>query len=163
MGRPSWDSYFMGIARLVAGRSTCLRRSVGAVLVRDKHILATGYNGAPRGLAHCAELGGCYRDQHGIPSGQRHEVCRGAHAEQNAIAQAARFGVETDGATLFITNHPCVICAKILINAGIARIVYAEGYPDELAAAILEEAKLKLELQVEQFAVEEDLGEVPDA
>ncbi len=163
MGRPSWDSYFMGIARLVAGRSTCLRRSVGAVLVRDKHILATGYNGAPRGLAHCAELGGCYRDQHGIPSGQRHEVCRGAHAEQNAIAQAARFGVETDGATLYITNHPCVICAKILINAGIARIVYAEGYPDELAAAILEEAKLKLELQVEQFAVEEDLGEVPDA
>lgn len=162
MGRPSWDSYFMGIARLVAGRSTCLRRSVGAVLVRDKHILATGYNGAPRGLAHCAELGGCYRDQHGIPSGQRHEVCRGAHAEQNAIAQAARFGVETDGATLYITNHPCVICAKILINAGIARIVYAEGYPDELAAAILEEAKLKLELQVEQFAVEEDLGEVPD-
>jgi len=153
----------MGIARLVAGRSTCLRRSVGAVLVRDKHILATGYNGAPRGLAHCAELGGCYRDQHGIPSGQRHEVCRGAHAEQNAIAQAARFGVETDGATLYITNHPCVICAKILINAGIARIVYAEGYPDELAAAILEEAKLKLELQVEQFAVEEDLGEVPDA
>jgi len=152
----------MGIARLVAGRSTCLRRSVGAVLVRDKHILATGYNGAPRGLAHCAELGGCYRDQHGIPSGQRHEVCRGAHAEQNAIAQAARFGVETDGATLYITNHPCVICAKILINAGIARIVYAEGYPDELAAAILEEAKLKLELQVEQFAVEEDLGEVPD-
>jgi dCMP deaminase len=162
VGRPSWDSYFMGIARLVAGRSTCLRRSVGAVLVRDKHILATGYNGAPRGLAHCAELGGCYRDQHGIPSGQRHEVCRGAHAEQNAIAQAARFGVETDGATLYITNHPCVICAKILINAGIARIVYAEGYPDELAAAILEEAKLKLELQVEQFAVEEDLGEVPD-
>ena len=162
MGRPSWDSYFMGIARLVAGRSTCLRRSVGAVLVRDKHILATGYNGAPRGLAHCAELGGCYRDQHGIPSGQRHEVCRGAHAEQNAIAQAARFGVETDGATLYITNHPCVICAKILINAGIARIVYAEGYPDELAAAILEEAKLKLELQVEQFAVEDGLGEVPD-
>ncbi len=163
MGRPSWDSYFMGIARLVAGRSTCLRRSVGAVLVRDKHILSTGYNGAPRGLAHCAELGGCYREMHGIPSGQRHEVCRGAHAEQNAIAQAARFGVETDGATLYITNHPCVICAKILINAGIARIVYAEGYPDELAAAILEEAKLKLELQVEQFAVEDDLGEVPDA
>lgn len=163
MGRPSWDSYFMGIARLVAGRSTCLRRSVGAVLVRDKHILATGYNGAPRGLAHCAELGGCYRERHGIPSGQRHEVCRGAHAEQNAIAQAARFGVETDGATLYITNHPCVICAKILINAGIARIVYAEGYPDELAAVILEEAKLKLELQVEQFTEEEDLGEVPDA
>ena len=146
--RPSWDSYFMGIARLVAERSTCLRRHVGAVLVRDKHILATGYNGAPRGLAHCGELGGCYRQQHNVPSGQRHEICRGAHAEQNAIAQAARFGVVTDGATLYITNHPCVICAKILINAGVARIVYAEGYPDELSAELLAEAQQKLDLEL---------------
>jgi dCMP deaminase len=155
MTRPSWDSYFMGIARLVAGRSTCLRRHVGAVLVRDKHILATGYNGAPRGLAHCEELGGCYRLQHDIPSGQRHEICRGAHAEQNAIAQAARFGVVTEDATIYITNHPCVICAKILINAGLKRIVYAEGYPDKLSAELLAEAHELLGLELVQHPAPE--------
>jgi dCMP deaminase len=141
MSRPSWDEYFMQIAGLVSTRSTCLRRSVGAVLVRDKTILATGYNGAPRGLAHCEELGGCYREQLGVPSGERHEICRGTHAEQNAIAQAALVGVSTKDSTLYVTNHPCSICTKILLNAGVRRVVYAEGYPDELARLLIEEAR----------------------
>ncbi len=141
MARPSWDEYFMEIARLVATRSTCLRRSVGAVLVRDRTILTTGYNGAPRGLKHCEELGGCYREQLGVPSGERHEICRGTHAEQNAIAQAALVGVSTKESILYVTNHPCNICTKILINAGVKRIVYAEGYPDELARYLVEEAQ----------------------
>ncbi|MCD4732807.1 cytidine/deoxycytidylate deaminase family protein [bacterium] len=155
MKRPSWDQYFLKIARLVATRATCLRRAVGAVLVRDRHLLATGYNGAPTGLKHCEELGGCLREQLGIPSGTRHEICRGTHAEQNAIAQAARFGLSTDGATIYVTNHPCSICTKILINAGIQRIVYAEGYPDELAVKLLAEAT-KNGLMVEQIELDED-------
>ncbi len=148
MARPSWDEYFMEIARLVATRSTCLRRSVGAVLIRDKTILTTGYNGAPRGLKHCEELGGCYREQLGVPSGERQEICRGTHAEQNAIAQAARVGVSTKDSTLYVTNHPCNICTKILINAGVKRIVYAEGYPDELARYLIEEAQTRDLLEV---------------
>jgi dCMP deaminase len=149
VSRPTWDGYFMEIARLVSTRSTCLRRSVGAVLVRDKTILATGYNGAPRGLRHCEELGGCYREQLGVPSGERHEICRGTHAEQNAIAQAALVGVSTKESTLYVTNHPCNICVKILINAGVKRIVYAEGYPDELASRMIEEAQAARILRVD--------------
>lgn len=142
--RPSWDEYFMEIARLVAKRSTCLRRQVGAVLVRDKHILSTGYNGAPRGLAHCLDIG-CLREQRGIPSGMQHEICRGIHAEQNAIIQAALHGVSTEGATLYCTHQPCVLCAKMLINAGVVRVVFAGEYPDALAREMMEEAGLVLD------------------
>ena len=144
MERPSWDEYFMEMAKLTARRSTCLRRHVGAVIVKDKHIIATGYNGAPRGLAHCEERGGCMRQKLGIPSGQRHELCRALHAEQNAIIQAATLGQSVEGATIYITHQPCVICAKMIINAGIKKIIVAEGYPDELSVEILEEAGLKI-------------------
>ncbi|OGP53654.1 MAG: cytidine deaminase [Deltaproteobacteria bacterium RBG_13_52_11] len=150
MARPSWDEYFMEITRLVVGRSTCLRRQVGAILVKDKKILATGYNGAPSGLPHCLEVG-CLRDEMGIPSGERHELCRGLHAEQNAIIQAAYYGVSINGATLYCTNLPCIICTKMLINAGIARVVYAEGYADPLARQMWEGSKVV----VEQFQPEQ--------
>src|SRR5512136_2014667 len=123
MSRPSWDEYFMEITRLVARRSTCLRRQVGAVLVKDKNILATGYNGAPSGVAHCLDAG-CLREQLGIPSGERHELCRGLHAEQNAIIQAAFHGIRIQGATIYCTNQPCVICTKMIINAGIKEVIY---------------------------------------
>ncbi|HDI83297.1 MAG TPA: cytidine deaminase [candidate division WOR-3 bacterium] len=145
MDRPSWDEYFMEITELVAKRSTCLRRKVGAVVVKDKRILTTGYNGPPTGLKHCDELGGCLRDKLGIPSGERMELSRAVHAEQNAIIQAAKYGISIDGATIYVTNHPCFICAKMLINAGIKRIVYKEGYPDEFAKEILKEAGIKVE------------------
>jgi dCMP deaminase len=144
MDRPSWDEYFMGIAKLTAQRSTCLRRQVGAVIVHDKQIVATGYNGAPKGLAHCDEVGGCLREKLGVPSGERHELCRALHAEQNAIIQAATSGQSIEGGTIYITNQPCVICAKMIINAGIRKIVVAEGYPDELAVELLAEAGLKV-------------------
>ena len=143
-GRPSWDEYFMEMAELTAQRSTCLRRHVGAVIVKDKHIVATGYNGAPRGIAHCDEKGGCLRQKMGVPSGQRHELCRALHAEQNAIIQAATLGQSIENATIYITHQPCVICAKMIINAGIKRIVVKEGYPDELSVEILDEAGLKI-------------------
>jgi len=136
----------MGITDLVSRRSTCLRRSVGALLVKDKRILATGYNGPPAGLPHCDELGGCLRDRLGVPSGERHEVSRAIHAEQNAIIQAATSGVNIQGATLYSTHHPCVLCTKMVINAGIKRIVVRKGYPDELSRQILKEAKLKVEM-----------------
>ncbi|HID92736.1 MAG TPA: cytidine deaminase [bacterium (Candidatus Stahlbacteria)] len=142
--RPSWDSYFMEVAELVSKRSTCLRRSTGAIIVNEKRILATGYNGPPQGLLHCDELGGCLRERLSIPSGERHELCRAVHAEQNAIIQAAKLGINIDGATLYVTNYPCFICAKMLINAGIKKIVYKEGYPDKWAKNILEEAKIKV-------------------
>ena len=142
--RPSWDEYFMGIAELTAKRSTCLRRSVGAVIVADRHIIATGYNGAPRGIDHCAQRGGCLREELDIPSGERHELCRALHAEQNAIIQAAAFGHSIEGATIYITHSPCVICAKMIINAGITKIFVANEYPDEFATEILEEAGLKI-------------------
>lgn len=142
-GRPSWDEYFMEIARVVATRSTCLRRQVGAVLVREKRILTTGYNGAPRGLAHCLEIG-CLREQLGIPSGERQELCRGLHAEQNAVIQAAYHGVSIRGATIYCTHQPCITCAKMLINAGIERIIYEKEYPDELAEQMLKEARVEL-------------------
>ena len=121
--RPSWDEYFMQMAQLTAQRSTCLRRKVGAVIVKDKHIIATGYNGAPRGLKHCVELGGCLREKLKIPSGQRHELCRALHAEQNAIIQAATLGQSIEDGTIYITHQPCAICAKMIINAGLKRIV----------------------------------------
>ncbi len=140
--RPGWDEYFMEITRLVARRSTCLRRHVGALLVKDRMILATGYNGAPKGLAHCLDLG-CLREQLKIPSGERHELCRGLHAEQNAIIQAAYHGVSIQGATLYCTNHPCVICTKMLINAGIVKIIYEAGYPDDMSREMLDEAGIR--------------------
>ncbi len=142
--RPSWDEYFMGMAELTAKRSTCLRRHVGAVIVKDRHIIATGYNGAPRGVAHCSEIGGCLREEMNIPSGERHELCRALHAEQNAIIQAATLGQSIEDGDIYITNQPCVICAKMIINAGIKRIVVRDGYPDELAVKILDEAGLKV-------------------
>ena len=137
--RIPWPDYFMGIAYLVAERSTCLRRKVGALAVKDKRILATGYNGAPANTAHCLDIG-CLREQLKVPSGERHELCRGLHAEQNVIIQAALHGVSTKGSTLYCTNHPCVICAKMIINAGIVRIVIRDGYSDKLAAEMLREA-----------------------
>ena len=140
--RPSWDQYFMDIVDLVSMRSTCLRRKVGAILVRDKRILATGYNGAPSGLAHCLEVG-CLRDKLNIPSGERHELCRGLHAEQNAIIQAALHGVSIKGAVIYCTNHPCIICSKMIINAGLTKIFYREGYRDELAKELLKEAGIE--------------------
>ena len=141
--RPSWKKYFMDIARLVAMRSTCLRRSVGALIVKDKRILATGYNGAPTNISHCAEKG-CLRERLNVPSGKRHELCRGLHAEQNAIIQAACHGVSIRDSELFCTNLPCFICAKIIINAGIKKIFYHEGYADEMSAEMLEEAGIDL-------------------
>ena len=141
--RPSWDEYFTKLAHEVATRTTCVRRAVGAVIVKDRRILATGYNGVPTGLRHCAEVG-CLRQQLGIPSGQRQEICRGLHAEQNAIIQAARYGTNIMGASIYVTTQPCVTCAKMIINAGIEEIVYQNPYPDELSMSMLEEAGIKL-------------------
>ena len=141
--RPEWDDYFLDIVGLIAKRATCLRRSVGAALVRDRRILSTGYNGAPSGLRHCLEIG-CLRERLRIPSGERHELCRGLHAEQNAIIQAALHGVSVKGATLYCTNHPCMICAKMIINAGIVRIVVGGEYRDNLAEEMLAEANIKV-------------------
>ena len=141
--RPNWDEYFLDIAVLIARRATCRRRSVGAVLVKDRRILATGYNGAPTGLRHCLDLG-CLREEYNIPSGERHELCRGLHAEQNSIIQAALHGVSVKDATLYCTNYPCVICAKMIINAGIARVIFREGYSDQLSREMLQEAKVEV-------------------
>jgi len=141
--RPAWNDYFMEIAALVAKRSTCLRRAVGAIIVKDKRILATGYNGAPSGIAHCAEVG-CLREAMQIASGERHELCRGIHAEQNAIIQAAYHGVPIQGASLYCTNLPCSICTKMLINAGIKKIYYRSGYADQLSRDLLEEAEIEV-------------------
>jgi dCMP deaminase len=149
MARPEWDEYFLDIARLVSSRSTCLRRAVGAIFVRDKRILATGYNGAPSGLRHCEEVG-CIREREGIPSGERHELCRGIHAEQNAILQAAQFGISLKGSILYCTNQPCVLCAKMLINTGVEKIVVMGEYPDKLASEMLDEAGIKI--TVKSFA-----------
>ena len=141
-GRPSWETYFMNITELVAKRSTCLRRAVGAVVVKDKRILTTGYNGAPSGIRHCKDAG-CLRKALNVASGERHELCRGIHAEQNAIIQAAFHGVSIRGSTLFCTNLPCSICAKMIINAGIRRIFYLSGYADAIAAEMLQEASVE--------------------
>ncbi len=141
--RPSWTTYFMDITELVSKRSTCVRRAVGAVLVKDKQILATGYNGAPTGITHCFDTG-CLREQMNIPSGERHELCRGVHAEQNAIVQAAFYGVSIQDSTLFCTNLPCSICAKMLINAGIKKIYFKSGYADTMSEEMMKEAKIEV-------------------
>lgn len=141
--RPDWDTYFMDMAKLAARRSSCLRRSVGAVLVKDRRLLATGYNGVPSGVTHC-EVVGCLRERLKVPSGERHELCRGLHAEQNAIIQAAYHGVSIQGAHLYCTNLPCIICAKMLINAGVRRIIYLEGYSDTLTREMLDEVGMEL-------------------
>lgn len=141
--RPSWDEYFLRLADLVATRATCLRRHVGAVLVRNERIISTGYNGAPRGLSHCLDLG-CLREQMGIPSGQRYELCRGVHAEQNAIINAAYYGVSTQGAVLYCTNQPCLICARMIINAGIVRVVHRGDFDDQLALDFMLEAGIEV-------------------
>lgn len=137
--RPSWDEYFMEIVELIKTRSTCIRRQVGALIVKDKRILSTGYNGAPSECVHCTQTG-CLRDQLKIPSGQRHELCRGIHAEQNAIVQAAYSGTSVKDGILYVTHQPCVMCAKMAINAGIKKIVFKGDYPDELSMKLLEEA-----------------------
>jgi len=141
--RPSWIEYFMGIASLISERSTCTRRKVGAVIVKDKHIISTGYNGVPMGIKHCEDIG-CLRDKLNVPSGEKHELCRGLHAEQNAIIQAATLNSNIKDSDLFCTNSPCSICAKMLINAGINRIYYQDGYPDELGLEMLVEAGVTL-------------------
>ena len=134
--RPDWDEYFLEMTKMAASRSTCLRRQVGALIVKDNQILATGYNGVPSKVAHCDKTG-CYREKLNIPSGQRQELCRGLHAEQNAIIQAALHGVSVQGATLYCTNKPCSICTKMIINAQISRIVYEEDYNDPLSDELL--------------------------
>jgi len=144
MARKSKDVYFAEIADLVSTRSTCLRNHVGAVIVKDAQILSTGYNGAPKGLPHCEELGGCLRERSGIKSGERHELCRGLHAEQNAIIQAAYHGVSVKGAKMYCTTLPCSICTKMIINAGIKEVIYIEGYPDELAIELVQQSNLKI-------------------
>ena len=145
MGRPDWDKYFMEITELVSTRTTCLRRSVGAVIVKENRILATGYNGAPAGLAHCLDIG-CMREKMNIPSGERQELCRGIHAEQNAIVQAARFGVSLMDSTIYINTQPCITCAKLLINVGVKRVVYKNPYPDKMSLEILKEAGIAVEV-----------------
>lgn len=152
--RPSWDNYFMEITRLVATRSTCQRRNVGALLVKDKRILSTGYNGTPRGLPHCLDVG-CLREKGNIPPGERHELCRGIHAEQNAIIQAATSGINIEGSVLYTTHYPCSLCIKMILNASINKIFYLEGYPDELAKTLAREGKLKL-IQLKQNLGEEE-------
>ncbi len=149
--RPSLDEYFMEIAKVVAKRSTCLRQNVGAVIVKDKRILSTGYNGAPTGLPHCLDIG-CLREELNVPSGERHELCRAVHAEQNAIIQAAVHGVSIKGATLYTTHQPCIMCAKMIINAGIVRVVYGKKYADERGLEFLKEAGIR----VDYFPVEEE-------
>jgi len=139
--RPAWDDYFMKITGVVSERATCVKRSVGAIIVKDNRILSTGYNGAPKGMKHCGEVG-CIRKEMNVPSGQRHELCRGLHAEQNAIVQAAWHGVKIEGGTMYCTYQPCVICVKMMLNAGIKRLVYSGSYPDELAMKMIQESGL---------------------
>lgn len=141
--RVDWQEYFLSITKLVSTRSTCLRRHVGAVLVRDKRIIATGYNGAPTGISHCNKKG-CLRDNLGVEPGVMHELCRGVHAEQNAVIQAALYGLSTKDTTIYVTHMPCAICSKILINAGIRKVVYSEGYPDNLAEEMLSESNIEV-------------------
>lgn len=141
--RPHWDEYFMEVAEVVSKRSTCLRRNIGAIIVKDKRILATGYNGAPSNLPHCSEVG-CLREQLGIPSGERHEICRALHAEENAIIQAAKYGTSVDGGTIYSTTEPCSMCAKMIINAGLVKVVYRDPYPDKLSEEFLSQAGIEV-------------------
>ena len=140
-----WDDRFMQVSRLVSTWSSCIRRQIGAVIVQNRRIIATGYNGAPSGIKTCVEKGVCMREQMGIKSGTSPELCYAAHAEQNAIVQAARLGISIDKATLYCTHQPCVICAKLIINSGIDRVVYEQGYPDAFARELFKEANVKLE------------------
>lgn len=142
--RPSWDEYFLKMAFLVAERSTCNRHHVGAVVVRDKRLLTTGYNGAAAGVRDCCELG-CLRDEQNIASGTRHEICRAIHAEQNAIIQAGLHGINIRGSTIYCTHSPCILCAKMLVNAGITRFVTCGAYPDESFRSLFEEAGIVFE------------------
>ena len=144
--RPDSDEYFLKIALVVGERSTCHRHHVGAVAVRDKHILTTGYNGAPSGLKDCLELG-CLRDEMGIPSGERHEICRGVHAEQNVIIQAALHGISLEGSTIYCTHTPCVLCAKMLVNAKIKRFVSFGKYNDNAFINLFKEAVIELDIK----------------
>ncbi|MEN6390329.1 MAG: cytidine/deoxycytidylate deaminase family protein [Syntrophomonas sp.] len=141
--RPGWDDYFLQLADLVATRSTCLRRHVGAVLVRNERIISTGYNGAPRGLKHCLDTG-CLREERQIPSGHRYELCRGVHAEQNAIINAAFYGIATQHSVIYCTNQPCIICARMIINAGIVKVVHRGNFEDTLALELMEEAGITI-------------------
>lgn len=141
--RPSWNEYFLEVADLVATRSTCLRRQVGAVLVKEKRIISTGYNGAPRKLRHCTDIG-CLREEQSIPSGQRYELCRGVHAEQNAIINAAYYGIATQDAVMYCTNQPCIICARMIINAGIVKVVHRGNFRDDIALELMKEAGIEL-------------------
>ena len=145
--RLKWDTRFMEIAKVVSSWSTCIRngRQVGAVIVRDKRIIATGYNGAPSGVLSCAERNECLRDKLGIVSGTRQELCYATHAEQNALVQAAKLGVSVEGATIYVTHRPCTICTKLIINASIKRIVYGYNYPDEFSIKLLNEAGIEIE------------------
>jgi len=150
--RPDWDTYFLMIALVASTRSTCLRRHVGAVIVRDRYIVSTGYNGAPQGVEHCSE-NGCLREKLAIPSGERHEMCRGSHAELNAIAQAAQIGVSTEGSTILCTHEPCSFCTKAILNAGIKEVVYLHPYPDKLAREMMNESRV-LSRQLEGSVLE---------
>ncbi|MGC9795810.1 dCMP deaminase family protein [Fervidobacterium riparium] len=141
--RESWDSYFKRLSKMIAERSTCVHRKVGALIVKDKRILATGYNQPPSGFPHCDEIG-CIRDDLNIPSGKNQEICYGLHAEQNALMQAAKFGISTDGATIYVTHKPCSVCARLIVNAGIKRVVYIEGYPDPLTDFFFQMCKVEL-------------------
>lgn len=141
--RPSWDEYFIDIVELVKTRSTCLRRQVGALVIKDKRIIATGYNGAPSGCKHCSELG-CVRDEMHIPSGERHDLCRAIHAEQNVIVQAAYAGTSLKNSTLYVTCQPCVLCAKMIINSGIQKVIFKGDYPDELAMELFKESGIRV-------------------
>ena len=151
-----WDKRFMEMAQVIAGWASCYQenRKIGAVIVKNKRIMTTGYNGAPAGVKTCVERGECLRRKMNIPSGQRQELCYAVHAEQNAIIQAAKLGVSIDGATLYCTHQPCVMCAKMIVNSGIVRVVYQEGYPDEFSLEILKEGGVLLERYTEDEAAE---------
>lgn len=141
-----WDVRFMQMARLVASWSSCYQenRQVGAVIVKDKRILTTGYNGAPSGLVSCKDKGECLRKKLNIASGTRQEICYAVHAEQNAIVQAAKMGISVNGATIYVTHQPCSICTKIIINSGIKKVIYREGYPDEFSMQLFAEAGVEI-------------------
>lgn len=143
LSRPTWDEYFLEIAHVVKKRSTCLRRQVGAVIVKDNRILTTGYNGVPPEIEHC-DSKGCLRQKLQIPSGEKHELCRALHAEQNAIIQAAKSGISIDGSTIYITTQPCVICTKLIIASGIVKVIYEGDYPDDLSLDMLKESSIEV-------------------
>lgn len=159
-GRPDWEAYFLAMALIASSRSTCLRRKVGAVVVSANRIVATGYNGSPANTQHCTDIG-CLRQRMGVPSGERHEICRGAHAEMNAIAQAAAHGVPIDGCTLFCTHEPCSMCSKLLIQAGCRRIVFLHAYPDDLSRSLRKEAGIESAVYEAEDVADRVLAAIP--